>query len=86
MARNSEKNPDRPMPEEVKQRMRDGRKGTTVNAAYSMYQRDYDLVLALSLFYGCSRSEAVRTAVRSHAAHIGVTTGKPLLDQVPQDI
>lgn len=38
----------------------------------SMYPRDFELVEQLAQFLGCSKSEAIRTAIRSMTAQLGV--------------
>jgi len=55
----------------------DKRKPTdTQSTSISMYPRDFEILDDLAEYFGCSRSEAVRTAVRHLSAAFGVTKGK----------
>lgn len=55
------------MPEEVKRRP-----PQQILRTFSMREKDAELVERLASYYGTSRSEAVRTAVRHLAASVGL--------------
>lgn len=47
-----------------------GKKRSTKPRAYSLYEEDAELIKFIATYFGCSNSEAVRTAVRSFAANL----------------
>jgi hypothetical protein len=53
-------------------------KGINRQGNFALSERDVMLITNLSEYLGCSRSEAVRTAVRHFAAHIGAMEGRRL--------
>jgi hypothetical protein len=50
-----------------------------------MYPQDQKLVADLAQHFGCSKSEIVRTAVRSFAAHIGYLESQNGGSDLPED-